>query len=79
MHICYIFILHYSSSTIGEDNNINQKKKAKEFNCSLCISSFSRWNNLSKYMRNKYGKIENINMGKLKASTKNERTLETIL
>lgn len=30
-------------------------------------------------MRNKYGKIENINMGKLKASTKNERTLETIL
>lgn len=30
-------------------------------------------------MRNKYRKIENINMGKLKASTKNERTLETIL
>ena len=30
-------------------------------------------------MRNKYGKIENINMGKLKKKKKNERTLETIL
>ena len=40
MCICYPFVLHCLSRTIGEDNDIHQQLKAEQFNCSLCTSSF---------------------------------------
>ena len=60
MCICYDFILHCSSRTTGEDNDIDQQSKVEEFNCSLRNSSFSRWDNLKRHKHNKHGEIKSI-------------------
>ena len=68
MFICYAFVLHCLSRTTGEDNDIYQKSKAEEFNCSLCSSSFSRRDNLKRHIHYKHREIKTIHKKETDAS-----------
>ena len=60
MYFCYAFVLHCSSRTTGEGNDIHQQSKTEEFNCSLCSSSYSRRDNLKRHIHNKHGEHKSI-------------------